>query len=182
MNKKITYILGLSVLFAGLGFAAANFVSAEQVKTSSLISAVTSNPPAQTKPVTTDTVTLQKTPTESSQQSANYIDPVSIVNSPMSYLNKRINVEARFDKFATLGLDYKPAFRSSENYISFLIMRSDTTKNIPLSEMKLFMKRTDAEKFIELKEGNKVQLSGVVFSNALGDVWVDVDYLKKVEQ
>ena len=181
MNKRIKYILGVMVTCIGLGVFVGNLVSAEQIGSGSLLSAVTTNPPAQTQPVT-NPVTLQKTPTVESQESANYIDPVSVVECPTNYLNKRINVEARFDKFATLGLDYKPAYRSSENYISFLILRSDTTKNIPLSEMKLFMKRTDAEKFIELKEGNKVQLSGVVFSNALGDVWVDVDYLKKVEK
>ena len=37
----------------------------------------------------------------------------------------------RFDKFSTLGLDYKPAFKSSEEYISFLIKRDDTTFDIP---------------------------------------------------
>ena len=48
--------------------------------------------------------------------------------------------------------------------------------------MKLFLKRTDAEKLIDLKENDKVQFSGVVFSNALGDVWVDVDKLSKVKK
>jgi len=180
MKRVINYILVALISLAGLSFAN-NFVAAGQISSETIISAVTSNPPAQTKPVMTEPVTLDKTKTEASQAKADYIDPIIVVNRPSAYLNKRINVVARFDKFATLGLDYKPAFRSSENYISFLILRSDTTKNIPLSEMKLFMKRTDAEKFIELKEGDKVQLSGVVFSNALGDVWVDVDYLKKFE-
>ena len=61
-------------------------------------------------------------------------------------------------------------------------MRPDTDKNIPLPEMKLFLRRTDAEKLIDLKENDKVQFSGVVFSNALGDVWVDVDKLEKIKQ
>lgn len=111
----------------------------------------------------------------------NLVNPVDVVKNPSAYLNKKINVSARFDKFATLGLDYKPAFRSSESYISFLIMRTDTTKNIPLSEMKLFIKREAAEKLIELKEGDKVQFTGTVFSTALGDPWVDVEKLEKIK-
>ena len=95
-------------------------------------------------------------------------------------MGKRINVSAKFNKFSTLGLDYKPAMRSSENYISFLIFRPDTDKKIPLPEMKLFVKRGFAEKYIELKEGDSIQFSGIVFSNALGDVWVDVDKLDKL--
>ena len=111
----------------------------------------------------------------------NLVNPLSVVHSPSSYLGKRINVSAKFNKFSTLGLDYKPAMRSSENYISFLIFRPEEGKTIPLSEMKLFVKRTLAEKHIELKEGDTIQFSGVVFSNALGDVWVDVDRLDKIK-
>ena len=62
-----------------------------------------------------------------------------------------------------------------------MIFRPDTDKNIPLPEMKLFLQRKSAEKFIDLKENDKVQFSGIVFSNALGDVWVDVDTLAKVK-
>ncbi len=184
MRKRITYILGLLVLVAGVGFAANNYVSANQSPAPAVISAVTSNPPAQTKPVTADTPTVQEkaktTATPAQTANVNFVDPVAVVKNPSAYLNRKIHVSARFDKFATLGLDYKPAYRSSENYISFLILRTDTSKNIPLSEMKLFMKRSDADKFIELKEGDKVQFAGTVFSNALGDVWVDVESLKKV--
>ncbi|MCM1265675.1 MAG: hypothetical protein NC200_05695 [Candidatus Gastranaerophilales bacterium] len=111
----------------------------------------------------------------------NLVNPIDVVKKPSSYIGKKINVSARFDKFATLGLDYKPAFRSSETYISFLIMRNDTNKNIPLSEMKLFIKRSAAEKLIELKEGDKVQFTGTVFSSALGDAWVDVEKLEKIK-
>ena len=86
-------------------------------------------------------------------------------------------MKAKFDKFSTLGLDYKPAFRSSDDYISFLIKRDDTTHDIPLSEMKLFLTRTEAEKFIDLKTNDEVEIKGVVFSDALGDTWVDVKQL-----
>ena len=103
------------------------------------------------------------------------------MKNPSAYINKRINVSAKFNKFSTLGLDYKPAMRSSENYISFLIFRPDTSKKIPLPEMKLFVKRELAEKYIELKESDNIQFSGIVFSNALGDVWIDVDKLDKLK-
>ncbi len=112
----------------------------------------------------------------------NLVNPINVVKNPSSYMNKRINVSAKFNKFSTLGLDYKPAMRSSENYISFLIFRPDTTNKIPLPEMKLFVKRSLAEKYIELKEGDSIQFSGVVFSNALGDTWVDVDKLDKLNK
>jgi len=107
-----------------------------------------------------------------------YVKPLTVVNSPNTYLNKSIIMEAKFDKFSTLGLDYKPAFKSSDDYISFLIKRDDTTFNIPLSEMKLFLKRSSAEKFIDLKTNDEVEIKGVVFSDALGDAWVDVSELK----
>ena len=80
-----------------------------------------------------------------------YVKPLTVVNSPSTYLNKSIILNAKFDKFSTLGLDYKPAMKSSEDYISFLIKRDDTGFNIPLSEMKLFLKRDVAEKFIDLR-------------------------------
>ena len=105
------------------------------------------------------------------------VSPLSVVASPKTYLNKTITMNAKFDKFSTLGLDYKPAMRSSENYISFLIKRSDTSYDIPLSEMKLFLKRETAEKFIDLKTNDEVKIVGIVFSDALGDAWIDVSSL-----
>jgi lysyl-tRNA synthetase class II len=91
-------------------------------------------------------------------------------------------MNATFDKFATLGLDYKSAMRSSEEYISFLILRDDTEHDIPLSEMKLFLKRELAEKHIDLKTNDKIQITGTVFSDALGDVWIDVNSLVLIKK
>ena len=108
--------------------------------------------------------------------------PLKIVASPKSYLNRNVVFNAKFDKFSTLGLDYKPAFKSSEEYISFLIKRDDTTHDIPLSEIKLFLKRSEAEKFIDLKTNDEVQISGIVFSDALGDAWIDVNSLVLVKK
>ncbi len=109
------------------------------------------------------------------QQIQDTIRPLSIVNSPSVYLNKKVTMNAKFDKFSTLGLDYKPALKSSEDYISFLIKRDDTNYDIPLSEMKLFLKRDYAEKFIDLKTNDEIKIIGTVFSDALGDAWIDVE-------
>lgn len=109
---------------------------------------------------------------------ANYplVNSLDIVANPAKYLNKKVRIKAKFDKFSTLGLDYKPAFKSSEKYITFLIKRSDVTSHtIPLSELKNFLPRDIAEKYIDLKAGDEIEYSGVVFSNALGDAWIDVD-------
>ena len=71
--------------------------------------------------------------------------------------------------------------KSSETYISFLIQRPDITNhNIPLSELKLFLNRTEAEKHIDLNSGDIVEFSGRIFSTALGDPWMDVTNFKVV--
>ena len=44
--------------------------------------------------------------------------------------------------------------------------------------MKIFLKRAEAEKHIDLNAGDEVEFTGKVFSTALGDVWVDVDQFK----
>ena len=111
-----------------------------------------------------------------------HVKPLTVLNSPKTYINKTIIMEAKFDKFSTLGLDYKPAMKSSEEYISFLIQREDSDFNIPLSEMKLFLKRDMAEKFIDLKTNDVIEIKGTVFSDALGDAWVDVKELKIVKK
>ncbi len=108
-------------------------------------------------------------------------NPLDVVNSPSEYLYKKIRLNAVFDKFSTLGLDYKPAMRSSEDYISFLIRRPDISGSnvIPLSEMKLIISRKIAEKLlIDIESGDKVEFTGLVFSNALNDPWIEVDNVK----
>lgn len=175
--KKISYIITFVVLFTGISVGANILNTGSDIR----ISAVTSAPPTQTEPVTKESE--QNTNADTKSQSivpVSSVDPISVIKRPSAYINKKIQITARFNKFATLGLDYKPAMRSSETYISFLIYRPDTDKNIPLSEMKLFLPRKSAEKLIDLKEGDVVKFTGTVFSNALGDAWVDVDHLAKV--
>lgn len=127
-------------------------------------------------PVNTNKNLELSVPKQTTQNYTNAVsvNPLSLVARPNSYLNKTVKITAKFDKFSTLGLDYKPAMRSSENYISFLIQRPDVTDhNIPLSELKIFLNRTEAEKYIDLNSGDIVEFSGKVFSTALGDPWMD---------
>jgi len=107
------------------------------------------------------------------------VNALELVNNPQTYLNQKVKIKATFDKFSTLGLDYKPAMRESKNYISFLIKRPDVTNgNIPLSELKLIIKREKAEKLIDLESGDKIEFTGNVFSSALSDPWIDVENVK----
>jgi hypothetical protein len=105
------------------------------------------------------------------------VNPADLVQSPNSFLNNKVKMTATFDKFSLLGLDYKPTNRDSKKYISFLIKRSDITDNhtIPLSELKLIIPREKAEKLINMESGDKIEITGNVFSNALSDPWVDVE-------
>lgn len=140
-----------------------------------------------TSEVCVNKVTAAPTVTTTSQASVSQaqtqnIQPLSVVNNPKAYLNKTITMNAKFDKFSTLGLDYKPAFKSSDDYISFLIKRDDTTYDVPLSEMKLFIKRDEAEKFVDLKTNDEISITGFVFSDALGDAWIDVNKLVLVKK
>lgn len=129
-------------------------------------------------------VTIQKTVANSNSnvvyEQANSLD---IVANPTKYLNKKVKIKAKFDKFSTLGLDYKPAFRSSEKYITFLIKRDDVTDHtVPLSELKNFIDRETAEKYIDLSSGDEIEYSGTVFSNALGDAWLNVEKFTVLSQ
>lgn len=101
---------------------------------------------------------------------------LAIVNNPQKYLNKKVKMQATFDKFSTLGLDYNKALRPATKYIGILIQRDDVIDHdIPLSEMKLFLTKELAEKHIDLDTGDKIELSAKVFSTALNDPWLDVE-------
>ena len=109
--------------------------------------------------------------------------PLNIVASPQKYLNKTVKMQATFDKFSTLGLDYSKAMRPSTKYIGILIQRDDVIDhNIPLSEMKLFLKKELAEKHIDLDTGDKIELTAKVFSTALNDPWLDVESLNVIKK
>ena len=118
-------------------------------------------------------------------QTSNIINTTSlnIVNNPSKYLNKTVKMQATFDKFSTLGLDYKKALRPSDKYIGILIQRDDVIDhNIPLSEMKIFLKKEMAEKHIDLETGDKIEITAKVFSTALNDPWLDVENLVVIKK
>ena len=92
-------------------------------------------------------------------------------------------MQTTFDKFSALGLDYKKALRPSSEYIGILLQRDNITDhNIPLSEMKLFMKKSMAEKHIDLDSGDKVEIIATVFSTALNDPWLDIEKLTVIQK
>ena len=111
------------------------------------------------------------------------VNALELVSNPYRYIRRNIRIKGKFDKFSTLGLDYPPAMRSHEKYISFMIQRPDITNhNIPLSELKIFIKKDVAEKHIDLDAGDEIEFTGKVFSTALGDPWVDVDDFKVINK
>lgn len=102
------------------------------------------------------------------------VSPIDVVNNPSRYLNKNITFNAEFVAYTSLGLDYKPAYRDPNKFIGILVRRPDVSDyTIPLSEMKIFVSREIAEKNMDIDAGDKVKISGKVFSTALGDPWVD---------
>ena len=118
-----------------------------------------------------------------SKKHSHLTSSLDIVANPKKYLNKRVTIRAQFDKFSTLGLDYKPAYKSSEKYITFLIKRDDVINHVvPLSELKNFLDRKIAEKYVDLEPGDIIEYSGVVFSDALSDAWISVDEFKVLSQ
>lgn len=108
---------------------------------------------------------------------------LNVVATPSKYVNKTVKFQATFDKFSALGLDYSKALRKSSEYIGILIQRDDVIDhNIPLSEMKLFMKKDMAEKFIDLDTGDKIEIIAKVFSTALNDPWLDIQKLTVIQK
>ena len=131
---------------------------------------------------TTTTAVTKATASNYAVQYTN-VNALDVVASPFKFLHRNIRIKAKFDKFSTLGLDYPPALRASDKYISILIQRPDVADhNIPLSEMKIFLKKELAEKNISLDAGDEIEFTGRVFSTALGDVWMDVDSLKIINK
>ena len=168
MKNRIITILIAAVLLLGSSFALADKTLSPAEK------------PKQTPAVIENTATKPEKPkfVEKKINPDDYtpVKSLDVVANPGQYVGKNIKMDATFDKFSTLGLDYTPAYRKAEEFISFLIKRDDVTDHtIPLSEMKIFLLRDYAEKFIDLESGDKITIYGHVFSTALGDPWVDVD-------
>ena len=107
------------------------------------------------------------------------VSPLAIVANPQTYLNKSVTFSGKFVSFTSLGLDYKPAFRDGTKYIGILMQRSDVDDHtIPLSELKMFIKRDYAKKFVDIDLGDTFSVTGKIFSTALGDPWMDITEFK----
>lgn len=103
------------------------------------------------------------------------VSPLVLVQNPKNYLNKSIQFEATFNSFSSLGLDYKKALRDSKDHVGVLIRRPDVEHHvIPLSELKLFLSRKDSDAVAKLETGDRVRITGKVFSTALEEPWVDI--------
>ncbi len=106
----------------------------------------------------------------------------ALLENPQSYIGKKIKLRGKFSSFTTLALDYKPAMRSSKDYISICIFRTDS--KIPLSELKLAYPVKEAKENLvirELEEGDLLEIYGEVFSAALDEPWVDISLIKEIE-
>jgi len=135
-----------------------------------------------TSQIQADNINLQTKQETTASQTVTFdmykqVDSLDLVANPSKYMNKRIKINAKFDKFSALGLDYPPANRDAKTYISFLIKRENVKGyNIPLSELKLILKRDYAEKeLVNIETGDEIEIYGNVFCVALGDPWVDVE-------
>lgn len=176
--KIITPLLVLAIIFGINGFTGAQDRDTDPLKT---INRINGTPSAVAVPAVKNNTAASQT---SQTSSKNYlsVSPLTVVQQPKFYLGKNIKFTAKFDKFSNLGLDYKPAFRSSEKYISLLIQRPDVISNdIPLSELKIFVERESAEKYIDLNAGDEIEVSGSIFSVALGDPWMTVDDFRVIK-
>ena len=130
---------------------------------------------------TTPAKITKPTPNATSNIQYTNVGALDVVANPFKYLYKNIRIKGKFDKYSTLGLDYPAAMRASDKYITFLIQRPDVSDhNIPLSELKIFLKKEVAEKNINLDAGDEIEFSGRVFSSALGDAWMDVDNFRVI--
>jgi lysyl-tRNA synthetase class II len=126
-----------------------------------------------------DTAKIPETPIENVVA----VTTEQLVNKPEEYLNKNVKFTAPFFAFSNLALDYKPAFRSSRTYLSFLVLRPNS--HTPFSEIKLAMlipKEKDplTKTLGTIKEGDIVEITGHVFASSLDEPWLDVLRMKKI--
>jgi lysyl-tRNA synthetase class II len=114
------------------------------------------------------------------------VSPDQLIEKPKEYMGRNVRFTADFAGFCTLALNYKPAFRPQKTHISFLVRKTET--KIPLSELKLALpipKETDKVKnklLTSLKDGDKLEVTGKVFSTALDEPWIDVVTLKRLSE
>lgn len=139
--------------------------------------------PHTAKAPTEKTAAATKTTPAAPAAPALTVSPMDLVKTPVQYMEKTVQFEGTFNRFADIGLDYEPAMRDSRDYVSLLVLRPDVTHHtIPLSELKLFYPREKSDDVTELETGDKVRIHGKVFSAALDEPWVDVTQIEIIEK
>lgn len=120
---------------------------------------------------------------ETSLASAQKVEALELLKNPAQHLNQKVTFTGVFNRFADTALDYKKAFRDSRDYVSFFILRPDVSQHtIPMSELKLFFPRKKSSEVMDLETGDKIQIVGTQFSNALDEPWVDVEHIKILQK
>lgn len=111
------------------------------------------------------------------------IKSLDLVKNPDQFMEKDVVFTGVFNRFSDIGLDYPKALRETKDYVAMLLLRPDVgARTIPMSELKLFFPRKKSDDVLELDTGDEVEIKGNVFSNALGDPWVDVLAIKIVSK
>lgn len=109
-------------------------------------------------------------------------DVYDLVKSPNNYKGQKIYIEGSFHSFTTLPLDYSKAYRDSKDYIGIMLSRPDFPE-IPLVELKLAVPLSefkDENKEI-IENGDKVRIEGEIYAIALGEPWLEVKSINKVD-
>jgi lysyl-tRNA synthetase class II len=186
MNRLIPLALSLIVAFSAVTPGAL-------AKT-----AAPAKAPAQTQPVKPKTKATGPATTKKEEKaekpsaaeidasiaSATKVDSLTLLQNPQAYLNKKVTFTGTFNRFADIALDYKKAFRDSRDYVTFFVLRPDTsaTSTIPLSELKLFFPRKKSSEVLDVESGDVIQVVGTQFSTALGEPWIDVEHIKILQK
>jgi hypothetical protein len=107
------------------------------------------------------------------------VTPKELVSNPKVYQKKNVQLQGVVSGFSALGLDYPKVNYSAKDYVTLVIYRQDVPEQfqIPLTELKLFLKRDVIKDIKRLGQGDTISLQGTVVSDALGDAWVEVGKL-----
>ena len=101
-NVIVTSIMGLILAGSLITFAAkAPVIETVKPQAPAQVNLDLTAKAAEEKPVANNTP-----PANANEYVA--VSSLNVVNNPSAYLNKKIKFRAAFDKFSTLGLDYKP--------------------------------------------------------------------------
>jgi hypothetical protein len=172
-GKSLALSLSLALSMLSFGFAPQN-APAQAAPT---VPAAVAKP-ANDKASASEKKETSKAAPEAVIENVVSVQPETLVDHPAEYLNKNVKFTALFSGYNNLAVDYKPAMRSSKNYLSFSVFREHS--HVPLSELKLAMVNPKDEKdkltalLLKLKEKDEIEVIGKVFNTALDEPWVDV--------